>query len=208
MSTFLNTDKCYVISMGVWAIEALALRRNSDYAFRYVQTALILSITPAKYLHHCYELLKRRGSYFDNLFGESATFDSIEPVTILPPWWPGDWWRHTLETVAEHFERIAPTAMPTEALSLQRMLPPLTAHSLRPLFHLVSLDLEEANPYTHCQVLRLHLRLIGVKPMLLRCVFHTHRTSLLTFVPLRRGAGAPKAQPWTTHGILDVLRIT
>lgn len=127
-------------------------------------------MTPTKFLHHCYGLLKRRGSYFDNLFGEGVPLDMGEVETILPPWWPEDWWQHTLETVTEHYERIAPSAISTEALSLQRTLPPLAVHSLRPLFHVVCLDLENANPHTHRQVIRLHLRLIGVRPMVLRSV--------------------------------------
>lgn len=141
---------------------------------RYVQTALLLAITPLSNLHHCYDLLKHRGAYFDNLFGEGAVaFDtaSTEKVTILPPWWPEDWWAHALETVAEHFARTAPLVTAPSApenLTLCRPLVPLSVQSLWPLFRLHALDLEEANPHTHRQVIRLHLQLIGVQPMLVR----------------------------------------
>ncbi|CDS41145.1 trafficking protein particle complex subunit 10 [Echinococcus multilocularis] len=138
---------------------------------RYVQTALILAITPTKSLHQCYDLLKRRGSYFDNLFGEGITAArgaAAAEVAILPPWWPDDWWAHSLETVSEHYARIAPPPPLVETLSLHRPLMPLAVRSLWPLFRLLSVDLEEANPHTHRQVIRLHLRLTGVRQMLLR----------------------------------------
>ncbi|VUZ42271.1 unnamed protein product [Hymenolepis diminuta] len=141
---------------------------------RYVQTALILAITPSSNLKLCYELLKRRGAYFDNLFGEGAIasdWSSPEKVTILPPWWPEDWWAHALETVAEHYARIIPqgvTPMSPENLPLHRPLVPLSVRSLWPLFRLHALDLGEANPHTHRQVIRLHLQLIGVRPILVK----------------------------------------
>uniref|UniRef100_A0A158REF7 Trafficking protein particle complex subunit 10 n=1 Tax=Hydatigena taeniaeformis TaxID=6205 RepID=A0A158REF7_HYDTA len=142
----------------------------SDIFHRYVQTALILAITPTKSLHQCYDLLKRHGSYFDNLFGGCTTTarSSEGEVVILPPWWPEDWWTHAIETVAEHYARIAPPPAPAETLTLRPSLMPLTVRSLWPLFRLLSIDLEEANPHTHRQVIRLHLRLSGVRPMLLR----------------------------------------
>ncbi|KAL5970039.1 hypothetical protein TSMEX_002237 [Taenia solium] len=137
---------------------------------RYVQTALILAITPIKSLHHCYDLLKRRGSNFGDLFGEgtTATKGAAAEVVILPPWWPEDWWAHALETVAEQYARVASPPAPVEMLTLSRPLMPLAVRSLWPLFHLLSIDLEDANPHTHRQVIRLHLRLTGVRPMLLR----------------------------------------
>lgn len=143
-----------------------------DVDRRYVQTALILAITPTKSLHQCYDLLKRRGSYFDDLFGEGTTSarGAVAEVEILPPWWPEDWWTHALETVAEHYARVAPPPAPVETLTLRRPLMSLAVRSLWPLFRLLSIDLEEANPHTHRQVIRLHLRLTGVRPMLLRCV--------------------------------------
>ncbi|KAM7541060.1 hypothetical protein Aperf_G00000026623 [Anoplocephala perfoliata] len=162
---------------------------------RYVQTALLLAITPATILHYCYDLLKRRGAYFGNLFGEGAIdFDatSAEKVAILPPWWPEDWWAHALETVAEHFARTAsPAAISTspENLTLRRPLVPLSVHSLWPLFRLHALDLEEANPHTHRQVIRLHLRLIGVRPMLVKVSVGARPTTIEDWSkpPLSRG---------------------
>nr|CDS32762.2 trafficking protein particle complex subunit 10 [Hymenolepis microstoma] len=140
---------------------------------RYVQTVLILAIIPSSNLNPCYELLKRRGAYIASFFEEDAVDiygSSSDKVKILAPWWPEDWWAHALETVAEHYARItSPSLTPSsEKLSLHRPFEPLSVQSLWPLFRLYAIDLEEANPYTHRQVIRLHLRLFGARPLLVQ----------------------------------------
>ncbi len=129
-----------------------------------MQTSLILAITPRENLERCYEQLQTRGAYFDSLFGEGACPDE---EGIIPPWWPKDWWKQALDTVTEHYARIS-SARSSESSPLHRVYPPLTVRSLRPLFQLVLVDLEEANQKTGRQMIRVHLSLIGVRPMIAR----------------------------------------
>ncbi|VDL94214.1 unnamed protein product [Schistocephalus solidus] len=126
---------------------------------RYVQSALILSVTPRINLQCCYRQLEATGPYFFNLLHPNS-----QPADVIfPAWWPDDWWQESLAAVAEHHVRRAAGQMGKKRISLLAPHPPLSVHSLRPLFKLVSVDLKDANPATHHQCILLQLNVSGYR---------------------------------------------
>ncbi|VDD80195.1 unnamed protein product [Mesocestoides corti] len=158
---------------------------------RYVQTALILSITPADYLENCYKILSNRCSHFDSLFEDGTA--SYEEA-ILPPWWPEDWWKHAVSTVAEHYARISSSST-SDVLPLHRVCPPLAVLSLRPLFHLSLIELDDANPHTGRQVVRIHLFVAGVRPILARRL--SNETLVFFFARVSLRGRSTVVRDWT-----------
>ncbi|BHF61227.1 Trafficking protein particle complex subunit 10 [Sparganum proliferum] len=124
---------------------------------RYVQSALILSVTPQTNLQCCYRQLESTGPYFLNL-----VHPSTQPADVIfPAWWPDDWWQESLAAVAEHHARRSAGQLGKKSASLLSPHPPLSVHSLRPLFRVVSIDLKDANPTTHRQCILLQLNVSG-----------------------------------------------
>lgn len=123
-------------------------------SFRYVQSALILSVTPANTLHLCYDQFLSKRSHFESLFSDQGE----DEEAVLPSWWPNDWWKETLRIVAEHHQRCR---VDKKSNSLFAVHPALVVCSIKPLFKLVSVELEEANTETGRQMIRVHLNMIG-----------------------------------------------
>ncbi|VDN13739.1 unnamed protein product [Dibothriocephalus latus] len=93
-----------------------------------------------------------------------SVFRSTQPSDVIyPAWWPQNWWQESLAAVAEHHVRHNADQSGKKRMPLLAPHPPLSVHSLRPLFKLISVDLKNANAATHNQCILLQLNVSGYR---------------------------------------------